>query len=133
MLLFHSNLAVVVHRVSKNVPPMTCYNFETHEQILIFFGRNITDKVVNQQLILYATSNHIFHSNVVLVESAAAVGLCCTQCAVFLKEHIVMCLIASSFVEIVRYPLILSIDFHLGLTKNNSHLLHSDRHRDRFG
>jgi len=30
--------------------------------------------------------NHIFHSNAVLVESAAAAGLCCTQCAVFLKE-----------------------------------------------
>jgi len=49
--------------------------------------------------------NHIFHSNAVLVKSAAAVGLCCTQCAVFLKEKLssVMCLIASTFVEIVRY------------------------------
>jgi len=26
----------------------------------------------------------------------------------------------------------LSIDFHSGLTKNNTHLLHSDRHRDRL-
>jgi len=49
--------------------------------------------------------NHIFHSNAVLVESAAAVGLCCTQCAVFLNEKLssVMCLIGSTFVEIVRY------------------------------
>jgi len=49
--------------------------------------------------------NHIFHSNAVFVESAAAVGLCCTQCAVFLNEKLssVMCLIASTFVEIVRY------------------------------
>jgi len=23
----------------KIVPPMVCYNFDTHEQILIFFGR----------------------------------------------------------------------------------------------
>jgi len=29
--------------------------------------------------------------------------------------------------------LILSIDFHSGLTKNISHLLHSDWHRDRLG
>jgi len=25
-----------LHRVSKNVPPIACYNFDTHEQILIF-------------------------------------------------------------------------------------------------
>jgi len=54
--------------------------------------------------------NHIFHSNAVLVESAAAVGLCCTHnapCAVFLKEKLssVMCLIVCTFVEIVRYPI----------------------------
>jgi len=42
--------------------------------------------------------NHIFHSNAVLVESAAAVGLCCTHNVVFLKERLssVMCLIASN-------------------------------------
>jgi len=43
------------HRVSKNVPPaMACYrpNFDTHEQILIFFfGRNVTDKVGNQKMV----------------------------------------------------------------------------------
>jgi len=57
---------------------------------------------------------HIFHSNVLLVESPTAVGLCYTQCAFFLEEKLssVMCLIASTFVEIVRYPLILSTDFH---------------------
>ena len=27
----------VIHRVSKNVPPLACYNFDTHEWILIFF------------------------------------------------------------------------------------------------
>jgi len=41
-----------LHRVSKNVPPMACYNFDTHEQILIFFfGRNVTDKVGNQKVL----------------------------------------------------------------------------------
>jgi len=30
--------------------------------------------------------NHIFHSNALLVESAAAVGLCCMHNAVFVKE-----------------------------------------------
>ena len=51
--------------------------------------------------------NHIFQSNAVLVESAAAVGLCCRHIAVFLKEKLssVLCLIASRFVEILRYPI----------------------------
>jgi len=40
-----------VHLVSKNIPPVACYNFDTHEQILIFFGRNVTDKVGNQKML----------------------------------------------------------------------------------
>ena len=47
-----------VHRVSKNVPPLACYNFDTHERILIFFGRNVTDKVGNQKTLYYAISNN---------------------------------------------------------------------------
>jgi len=46
-----------LHRVSKNVPPLACYNFETHEWILIFFGGNVTDKVGNQKTLYYATSS----------------------------------------------------------------------------
>jgi len=38
-----------IHRVSKNVPPLACYNFDAHEWILIFFGTNVTDKVGNQK------------------------------------------------------------------------------------
>jgi len=34
----HSMVHYYIHRVSKNVPPMTCYNFVTHEQILIFMA-----------------------------------------------------------------------------------------------
>ena len=33
----------------KNVPPLVCYNFDTRECILIFFGRNVTNKVSNQK------------------------------------------------------------------------------------
>jgi len=44
----------------KNVPPMACYNFDTYEQILIFFGRNVIDKVGNQKMLQYnATSNNL--------------------------------------------------------------------------
>jgi len=35
--------------VSKNVPHLVCYNFDTRERILIFFGRNVTDKVGNHK------------------------------------------------------------------------------------
>jgi len=49
----------VIHRVSKNVPPSACYNFDTCEWILIFFGRNTTDKVSNQKMLYYATSNNL--------------------------------------------------------------------------
>jgi len=28
----------------KTDPPLACYNFDAHEWILIFFGRNVTDK-----------------------------------------------------------------------------------------
>jgi len=41
----------VIHCASKNVAPMACYNFDTHQQILIFFGRNVTDKVGNQMML----------------------------------------------------------------------------------
>jgi len=68
----------------KNVPPLACYNFDTHEWILTFFGRNVTDKVGNQKRfamppqITCASAlpgktgkheNHIFHS----------IGLCYTH------------------------------------------------------
>ena len=45
---------------------------------------------------------HIIHSNTVLVESAAAVGLCCTQYAVFMKEKLYD---VPTYVEIVTYPI----------------------------
>jgi len=47
------------HRVSKNVPPLACYNFDTHQWILTFFGRNVTDKLGNQKTLYYATSNNL--------------------------------------------------------------------------
>jgi len=38
---------------------LACYNFDAHEWILIFFGRNVTDKVGNQKTLYYATSNNL--------------------------------------------------------------------------
>jgi len=42
-----------------NVPPLACYNFDTHEWILIFFDTNVTDKVSNQKTVYYATWNNL--------------------------------------------------------------------------
>ena len=36
---------VVVHRVSKNVPPLTCYSLDIHNPITIIFRRSVTEKV----------------------------------------------------------------------------------------
>jgi len=33
----------------KNVPPLVCYNFDTRERILIFFGTCVSNKVSNQK------------------------------------------------------------------------------------
>ena len=95
---------VIQYTVSqKDVPPLACYNFDAHEWTLIFFGRNVTDKVGIQKT-LYSTmppqiycasalpdktqkhENHIFHS----------IGLCYTHnimhlCTIFLKEKIDIC------------------------------------------
>jgi len=35
-----------IYTVSQKVPPLACYNFDTRERILIFFGRNTIDKVI---------------------------------------------------------------------------------------
>ena len=49
----------MLHGVSKKVPPLACYNLDTHERILIFFGKNVIDKVGNQKTLYYATSNNL--------------------------------------------------------------------------
>jgi len=50
----YKSALTIIHRVSKNVSPLACYNFDTCEWILTFFGRNITDKVANQMTLYYA-------------------------------------------------------------------------------
>jgi len=50
----------ILRRVSKkNVQPFACYNFVTYEWILTFFGRNVTDKVSDQETLYYATTNNL--------------------------------------------------------------------------
>jgi len=45
-----------LHRVSKNVPPSTCYNLDIHDPITITFGRNVTEKVRNHMVLCFPTS-----------------------------------------------------------------------------
>jgi len=129
----------VVHRVSKNVPPLACYNFDAHEWILIFFGRNVTDQVCNQKVLYYATSSnlcfcntwqnaetrksHISLSWIVLHMHNAPVRYLPER----KKLSSVMSLIASNICwgsKVSHYYCPLT--FTPGLTKNNSHLSHSD-------
>jgi len=42
--------------LKKDVPPLDCYNFEKREWIMIFFGRNVTDRV--SSLMLYDSLSH---------------------------------------------------------------------------
>jgi len=49
-----------IHRVSKNVPPLACYNVDTRERIFLnTFGTNSTDKVRKQKTLYYARSNNL--------------------------------------------------------------------------
>ena len=43
----------------KNVPPLTCYNLDKHEPITIIFGRNVTEKVRNHNMVLCFPISHI--------------------------------------------------------------------------
>ena len=88
-----------IRRVSKNVPP--CYNFDAHEWILIFFGRNVTgtDKVGNQKTLCYATSSNLYfcttwqNMKITYFTQLDCVIHTMHMCAVFLKERkkIVIC------------------------------------------
>ena len=49
-----------LHCVSKNFPPLVCYNFDIREHIFIFFGRSVTDKVSNQKTFYCTTSNNMW-------------------------------------------------------------------------
>jgi len=45
-----------LHRVSKNVPPSTCYNLYIHDPITTIFGRCVTEKVRKQTVLCFPTS-----------------------------------------------------------------------------
>ena len=49
-------LLLLLHRVSKNVPPSTCYSLDIHDPITIIFDRSVTGKVRNQTMLCFLTS-----------------------------------------------------------------------------
>ena len=53
------NYCSFVHRVSKNVPPLTCYNLDIHSSITIIFGTRVTEKVGNQNVLYFPTSSNL--------------------------------------------------------------------------
>ena len=91
----------------ENVPNLACYNFDAHEWISIFFGRNVTDKVGNQKTLYYATSNNLCFcttwQNAEIRKSHISLNwiMLHTQCTYVLsfwkiKLSSVMCLIVSN-------------------------------------
>jgi len=46
----------LLHCVSKNVPPLTCYNGYIHGFIATIFGENVAEKVGNQNALYFPTS-----------------------------------------------------------------------------
>jgi len=86
-------------------PTFACYNFDAHEWILIFFGRNVTDKVCNQKTLYCATSNNLcfcttWQNGEIRKSHFHSIGLCYTHNAAMrcLPErkncHLLLCLIA---------------------------------------
>jgi len=45
-----------LHCVSKNVPPLTCYNLYIHRSIATIFGKNVAEKVGNENILYFPTS-----------------------------------------------------------------------------
>ena len=96
-----------LHRISKNVPHLACYNFDIHEWILVFFGSNVIDKVGNQKSLYYATSNNLcfcttWQNGETRKSHFHSIGLCYmhnahVRCLSERKKlSSVMCLIASN-------------------------------------
>jgi len=53
----NGGVIIIMRCVSeKNVPPLTCYNFDIHDPITIIFGTSITKKVRNQTMLCFRTS-----------------------------------------------------------------------------
>jgi len=98
MASYGTGLAII-HRVSKNVQPLACYNFDARERILICLGRNVTDKAGNQKTLYYATSNSLCFcttwQNGETRKSHISLNWIVLHtmhlCAIFLKEKIVIC------------------------------------------
>jgi len=68
--IFCTRLLALIYTVSqKNVPPLACYNIDTHEPILTFFGRNVTNKVSNQKMLYYAKSRALQQLDCVALSS----------------------------------------------------------------
>jgi len=53
------HLHVLYTMSQKNAQPVACYYFDTHERILTCFRRNGADKVRNQKVLYYTTSNNL--------------------------------------------------------------------------
>ena len=52
---FNLLFAFSLHCVSKNIPDVFSYNSRKHCRIFVIFGRNITERVGNQNILYFST------------------------------------------------------------------------------
>jgi len=85
-----------LHRVSKTVSTLSCYNFDVRESILTIFGKNVTEKVGNKRYVVFPphlTSGSALpgeKGNPEIVSSHLSVACCFTKnTRNTLKYHVV--------------------------------------------
>jgi len=57
----HGRTSELFYTVSKNVPSLTCYNLDIHDQIMMIFGTSVTEKVRNNALFSRLTYLVLLH------------------------------------------------------------------------
>jgi len=71
---------IELHCVSKNVPPLTCSNFDIHHLIVIIFGRSVTEKVRNHKR-CFVFPPHLSSASALPCERGNPVGSTLVHCA----------------------------------------------------
>jgi len=142
-------------RCLKNVTNLSCYNFDVHEPILAIFGRKVIEKVSSQKMLSsFSFPSHLTSAYAVqggqetnccraigqekgswefctaavwLLNAGCTSALCNWMTKLSQMTHLIESKICwHSKISKQYCPLA----FTPGLTKNNSHYWHSDRHSD---
>jgi len=80
------NVTTPVHRVSKNVPPLTCYNLDINSSITIIFGKSV--KVSNQNVLYFPTTPNLCFCTTWGSKKPENCVFSLKRCMLFTKKHI---------------------------------------------